>query len=245
MTRIASVSTCGFINRLGLAIILSVCSPAFLVAQIENGDFSQPGTTEPFEGWRTDLDVGDRPEDGGEIVLFEVVDRPQVEQLETDFEHTILPSTLSFEYSLEVEDGGTDDANGLPIAFRLPFTIRPTSRCCHRILVNLICDRPSTALTTTARHSLIQNFVQVEEIDEDTKRVNLDLSTVGSASYLLEFLVAGDDDGKITKVLLDNVIVPEPTSLPILAPRNTTPSFSPSSSRVVVSRTLNLGLSSA
>jgi hypothetical protein len=196
--------------------VLNLCSLTAHAAII-NGDFASEGTApDPFAAWETFSPLGDPPEDGGGFARFTARDFLEDQQLEQWFTLPTLADTLSFEYRIAASLGGTSTNGAPPDSFQATLYDSGFSPLfpSDAFLVSFFSvDVGGTPFFDPA-------FVSLEEIGSGWNRVSLDVSTLASQNLLIEFLALGSNDGLLTSIDLDNVMVtavPEPASITILS----------------------------
>lgn len=213
------MAPCGILAALALACFQM---PAASAGVIVNEDFSTSVIgPDPFPGWSTSPFAFVPPGDGGGFASFSVTgffDDPQ--QLEQLF---LLPSnatTLSFEIQLTSVAGGvvwpfaTNDSFQASLFDTLGNPQFPTSFGIFDAFYSV----------DSSGFEGFSSAASVEDIAGGLKRVTLNLATLPSQDYVIEFAMLGDDDGLQTTVGLDNVIVaqaahvvPEPASIALWA----------------------------
>ena len=211
-----------------LAVCVASSMPADAGVMIPNGDFSVPGADpQPFQNWITSsLDPRfTLPSNGDGSVVgfarFSVTNVGAFVQLEQMFDLPANASNLTFDFMFATADGG--DITGSPgemIADIFQVALFDSQDMPVNPNQDLLPAFFAVAADSPNAPYLPPSGVGVSPISSGWQRVTLDLSSVSSGRYTLEFMTRGGNDGRTTTVDVDNVMVsqgvaaiPEPASI--------------------------------
>ncbi|HYV40035.1 MAG TPA: hypothetical protein VE988_30395 [Gemmataceae bacterium] len=183
-------------------------------SMIQNGNFSTPGSPPaPFAVWTTTL--GDPPTNGGGFAVF--TEGPNLVELEQAFLMSANPLTISFEFKLSREAGGS--TGGAPDSFQATLWDAAIN---NPFAATGSAQFPAFfSVDNTGQEFYDSSLVSVTALAGGWQRVTLNVSSLPSQSRILEFDLNGFNDGQTTTAFLDNVdgassdaaIVPEPGAL--------------------------------
>jgi hypothetical protein len=201
------------------AVTLSQPASAAIVI---NGDFATPGIApETFANWETDFGTGfAAPIDGGGMARFSVNGFADASrQLSQTFTLPSGAKSLEFIYDFSTFAGGT--STGLSFDSFQATLFNSTGVAQSPISAGILDAFFSRDASGFQDNS---SAVTLTTLGGGKSRVLLDVASLAPGQYTIDFILAGDDDGFVTTVNVDDVIalqntsaVPEPGTALLLA----------------------------
>lgn len=197
-----------------LSLALSQSASAAIVI---NGDFATPGVApNTFANWETDFGTGFvAPTDGGGMARFSVNGFADASrQLSQTFTLPSGAKSLEFVYDFATFAGGT--STGLSFDSFQATLFNSTGTAQSPIsagILDAFFARDASGFQDKS------SAVTLTDLGGGKSRVLLDIAALLPGQYTIDFILAGDDDGFVTTVNVDDVIaiqdasaVPEPTA---------------------------------
>lgn len=205
------------LSHLLATLLLSAAMPHLASAAIViNGDFSTPGVApNTFASWETDFGTGFvAPTDGGGMARFSVDGfADATRQLSQTFALPSGAKSLEFIYDFTSIAGGT--STGLSFDSFQATLFNSTGVAQSPIsagILDAFFARDASGFQDKS------SAVTLTDLGGGKSRVLLDVASLTPGQYMIDFILAGDDDGFISTVNVDDVIaiqdtsaVPEPT----------------------------------